>query len=150
MYLFQILQGEFDPEKSSADELRPLVTAVVNSNPESKTSLLMKDKMNKVNTLSAETQSLYDERLKSLELALDAGEKFWTGLDEIKQILKDVQEHIDSEEPPAAELDVLEEQMNDHQVKYLFLYARVRYKHLPVASACSHRCVELNFGQCCC
>lgn len=150
MYLFQVLQGEFDPEKSSADELRPLVTAVVNSSPESKTSLLMKDKMNKVNALSAETQSFYDERLKSLELALDAGEKFWTGLDEIKQILKDVQEHIDSEEPPAAELDVLEEQMNDHQVKYLFLHARVRCKHLPVASACSHRCVELNFGQCCC
>lgn len=150
LYLFQALQGEFDPEKSSADELRPLVTAVVNSNPESKTSLLMKDKMNKVNALSAETQSLYDERLKSLELALDAGEKFWTGLDEIKQILKDVQEHIDSEEPPAAELDVLEEQMNDHQVKYLFLHARVRCKHLPFASACSHCCVELNFGQCCC
>lgn len=153
MYLFQALQSEFDPEKSSVDELRPLVTAVVNSNPESKTSLLMKDKMNKVNALSAETQSLYDERLKSLELALDAGEKFWTGLDEIKQILKDVQEHIDSEESPAAELDVLEEQMNDHQVRNLFLkclHAFVRCKHLPFGSDCSHRCVGPNFSQCCC
>ena len=102
------------------EELRPLVTAVVQSNPESKTSLLMKDKMSKVNTLAADTQNLYDERLKALEMALDAGDKFWTGLDEIKQILKEVQEHLDSEEPPAADLDVLEEQMQDHQVRIFF------------------------------
>ena len=100
-------------------ELKPLVTAVVNASPDSKTSLLMKDKMSKVTTVAGDTQSLYDERLKALELALDAGDKFWRGLDEIKHILKDVQEHLDSEEPPAAELDVLEEQMHDHQVRTL-------------------------------
>lgn len=94
------------------------MTAVVNTSPDSKTSLLMKDKMSKVNTVASETQSLYDERLEALELALDAGDKFWTGLGEIKHNLKDVQEHMDSEEPPAAELDVLEEQMHDHQVRF--------------------------------
>lgn len=116
-FLFKGLQSEFDPEKELFEELRPLVAALVNANPDSKTSLLMKDKMNKVSTLAADTQTLYDERLKALELALDAGEKFWTGLDEIKHILKDVQDHLDSEEPPAADLEVLEEQIHDHQVR---------------------------------
>ena len=110
------LQSEFDPEKELVEEVRPLVTAVVNANPDSKTSLLMKDKMNKVSSLAADTQTLYDDRLKALELSLDAGDKFWTGLDEIKHILKDVQDHLDSEEPPAADMDVLEEQIHDHQV----------------------------------
>ena len=118
LYLFlKGLQSDFDPEKELVEEVRPLVTALVNVNPDSKTSLLMKDKMNKVSTLAADTQTSYDERLKALELALDAGEKFWTGLDEIKQILKDVQDHLDSEELPAADLEVLEEQIHDHQVR---------------------------------
>lgn len=117
-YLFlKGLQSEFDPEKELVEEVRPLVTALVNVNPDTKTSLLMKDKMSKVSTLAADTQTLYDERLKALELALDAGEKFWTGLDEIKNILKDVQDHLDSEELPAADLEVLEEQIHDHQVR---------------------------------
>ena len=89
----------------------------MNANPASKTSLLIKDKMSRISGLAVDTQSLYDERRKSLELALDAGDKFWTGVNGIKHILKDVQEHLDSEEPPAAELDVLEEQMLDHQVR---------------------------------
>lgn len=118
LYLFlKGLQSEFDPEKELVEEVRPLVTALVNVNPDTKTSLLMKDKMSKVSTLAADTQTLYDERLKALELALDAGEKFWTGLDEIKNILKDVQDHLDSEELPAADLEVLEEQIHDHQVR---------------------------------
>lgn len=106
------------------EEIRPLATAVVNANPDSKTSLLMKDKMNKVSTLASDTQTMYDDRLKSLELTLDAGDKIWTGLDEIKHILKDVQDHQDSEEPPAAELEVLEEQIHDHQVgiSYFLLF----------------------------
>ena len=89
----------------------------MNANPASKTSLLIKDKMSRISGLAVDTQSLYDERRKSLELALDAGDKFWTGVNGIKHILKDVQEHLDSEEPPAAELDLLEEQMLDHQVR---------------------------------
>ena len=118
MHLFlKGLQSEFDPEKELVEEVRPLVTALVNVNPDSKTSLLMKDKMSKVSTLSGDTQTLYDDRLKSLGLALDAGEKFWTGLDEIKHILKEVQDHLDSEEPPAADLEVLEEQIHDHLVR---------------------------------
>ena len=79
----------------------------------------MKDKMSKVSTLASDTQTLYDERLKALEQAHDAGDKFWSGLDEIKHILKDVQDHLDSEEPPAADLEVLEEQIHDHQVRIL-------------------------------
>lgn len=90
---------------------------IVNANPASKTSVLIKDKMSRISGLAVDTQSLYDERRKSLELALDAGDKFWTGVNGIKHILKDVQEHLDSEEPPAAELDLLEEQMLDHQVR---------------------------------
>lgn len=74
--------------------------------------------MSRISGLAVDTQSLYDERRKSLELALDAGDKFWTGVNGIKHILKDVQEHLDSEEPPAAELDLLEEQMLDHQVRW--------------------------------
>jgi len=134
--LFQGLQSEFDPEKELIDELKPLVTAAVNANPDSKTSLLMKDKMSKVNTLAADTQSLYDERLKALELALDAGDKFWTGLDEIKHILKDVQDHLDSEEPPAVELDVLEEQMHDHQVRTLAQLFNLRTQSLNFTPDC--------------
>lgn len=118
------------------DELKPLVTAAVNANPDSKTSLLMKDKMSKVSTLAADTQNLYDERLKALELALDAGDKFWTGLDEIKHILKDVQDHLDSEESPAVELDVLEEQMHDHQVRTLALLFNLRTQLLHFTPDC--------------
>lgn len=125
---FKGLQSEFDPEKELVEELRPLVTALVTVNPDSKTSLLMKDKMSKVSTLATDTQTLYDERLKSLELALDAGDKFWSGLDEIKHILKDVQDHLDSEEPPAADLEVLEEQIHDHQVRNLS--CTIRYSDL--------------------
>ena len=76
--------------------------------------------MNKVNMLTTELQLLYDDRLKALNLALDAGEKFWTGLDELKHVLKEVQEHLDNEEPPAVDQEVLEEQIHDHQVTNWF------------------------------
>ena len=136
---FKGLQTEFDPEKDQVAEVRPLVTALVNANPDPKTSLLMKDKMSKVSTLAADTQTLYDDRLKALEQALDAGDKFWTGLDEIKHILKDVQDHLDSEEPPAADLEVLEEQIHDHQVRNLS--CPIRYSDRFYSTIChdSHR-----------
>ena len=117
LFFLFILQNEFDPEKDSIEEIEPLLKVIVNANPASKTSLLIKDKMSKISGLATDTQSLYDERRKALELVLDAGDTFWTGVNGIKHILKDVQEHLDSEEPPAAELEVLEDQMLDHQVR---------------------------------
>lgn len=112
----QALQDEFEPEKESVEELKAAVEALVAARPDSKTSLLIKDKMNKVSGLSADVQNGYDDRLQALEKALEAGQIFWSGLDELKHILKDVQDHIDNEEPPAADLDDVAEQRAESQV----------------------------------
>ena len=89
---------------------------IVAHNPDSKTSQLIKDKLNKVTSLAGELQDQYDEREKAIEKSLEASEKFWPGLEDLKHILKDVQENLDAEDPPAADLEVLKEQKSEHEV----------------------------------
>lgn len=70
--------------------------------------------------MAGELQDQYDEREEALKKSLEASEKFWPGLDELKHILKDVQDTLDSEELPAAELEPLKEQKSEHEVSHLF------------------------------
>lgn len=116
MFLLKALETEFQPEKASVDDTKSAVEAIVALSPDSKTSQLLKDRLNKVTTLAGEIQDLYDEREKALENSLVASEKFWPGLDELKHILKDVQDSLDNEDLPAAELEVLTEQKTEHEV----------------------------------
>lgn len=76
----------------------------------------MNGKAEKLSALMAEVQDLYDQRMEAVEKAEQAADKFWRGLEELKRILKDVQDRLDTEEQPAAELEVMEEQKQDHQV----------------------------------
>ena len=113
----QALQEEFDPEKESVAELKAAVEQVVAACPDSKTAVLMKGKADKLSSLTAEVQELYDQRMEALEKADQAAEKFWLGVEELKRILKDVQDRLDTEEPPAAEIEIMEEQKQEHQVR---------------------------------
>lgn len=114
--LCQGIQLDFKPDKEAINEAKVTVEGIIAHNPDSKTSQLIKDKLNKVTTLAEELQDQYDEREKALDKSLEASEKFWPGLEELKHILKDVQDTLDGEELPAAELEPLNEQKSEHEV----------------------------------
>lgn len=108
---------DFNPDKEAVDEAKVAVEGIIAHNPDSKTSQLIKDKLNKVAKLAVDLQHQYDEREKALEKSLEASEKFWPGLEELKHILKDVQDTLDAEELPAAEIEALNEQKAEHEVR---------------------------------
>ena len=98
------------------EDLSKAVEALVAARPDAKTSQLIKDKMSKVSALCADVQTGYDDRLKALEKALEAGQVFWSGLEELKHILKEIQEHMDIQEPPALDPEDMAEQKAESQV----------------------------------
>ncbi|EDO37706.1 predicted protein [Nematostella vectensis] len=57
---------------------------------------------------------LYDERQKALDRSLNAAEVFWPVLLELKAALKDVQDRMELEDLPSADLEALAEQQADH------------------------------------
>ena len=115
----QALQEEFDLEKNLMLETKTAVDQLVAACPESKSAALMNSKAEKLSALVNEVQDLYSQRLEALEKAEQAAEKFWVGSEELKRILKDVQDRLETEELPAAELEIMEEQKQEHMVKSL-------------------------------
>lgn len=94
------------------------VNIAVNANPGSATTELMTEKMTRVKTLYVEVEAMSSDRNLALESVLDACEKFWEGVEQLRLSLRDVQEHLDTHDPPAAEFHQIEEQIHDHEVSY--------------------------------
>ena len=75
----------------------------------------IKKKLDSLNTLWDHLQSATNDRGKSLDEALAISEKFWTELQSVMKALKELQETLSSQEPPAIEPSAIMEQQKELQ-----------------------------------
>lgn len=70
----------------------------------------IRNKLDKLNKLWGEVQKATNDRGKTLDNTLDIAEKFWKQLEEVMQTLKDLQDTLQSQEPPAVEPSAIKQQ----------------------------------------
>lgn len=66
--------------------------------------------MNKLNDLWKSIQDATNKRGQSLEDALDVAEKFWDELNGVMKALTELQDSLNSQEPPAVEPSAIRQQ----------------------------------------
>lgn len=98
------------------DETDAQVNIAVKANPGTNTAELMTEKMARVKGLYIEIEALCGERHLALENVLEACDKFWDGVEQLRISLGSVKRHLDTHDPPAAELHHIEEQIHEHEV----------------------------------
>ena len=98
------------------DETDVQVDIAVKASPGTNTAELMTEKMARVKVLYIEIEALSRERHLALENVLEACDKFWDGVEQLKISLGGVKRHLDTHDPPAAELHHIEEQIHEHEV----------------------------------
>lgn len=98
------------------DETDVQVDIAVKTNPGTNTAELMTEKMSRVKGLYVEIEALTNDRHLALESVLEECDKFWDGVEQLRISLRDVQGHLDTHDPPAAELHYVEEQIHEHEV----------------------------------
>lgn len=112
----QELSNNIKQDQVLVDEVNAQVDVAVKANPGSSTTELMVEKMARVKSLYVEVEAMSGDRHLALGSVLEACEKFWEGVEQLRVSLRDVQEHLDTHDPPAAELHQIEEQLHDHEV----------------------------------
>ncbi len=98
------------------DETDAQVNIAVKANPGTSTAELMTEKMARVKGLYVEVEALCSDRHLALDSVLEACDKFWDGVEQLRISLKVVRGHLDAHDPPAAELHQIEEQIHEHEV----------------------------------
>jgi hypothetical protein len=98
------------------DETDTQVNIAVTANPGTSTAELMTEKMTRVKGLYIEIEALSSDRHLALDSVLEACDKFWDGVEQLRISLKVVQGHLDTHDPPATELHHIEEQVHEHEV----------------------------------
>ena len=73
----------------------------------------IRKKLDSLNTLWDHLQSATNDRGKSLDEALAISEKFWSELQGVMKALKDLQETLTNQEPPAIEPSAIKEQQKE-------------------------------------
>jgi len=90
------------------------VNNILETDPTSPASKALKDRQRKLNNNWGFITNGTKERRNSLEETKDAAEKFWPGLDKIKNTLLDVQTKLDDEGEPGINPESIDEMMKDH------------------------------------
>jgi hypothetical protein len=70
----------------------------------------IKRKLDRLNSLWNEVQKATNDRGKSLEDALVVAERFWDELHSVMATLRDLQDSLSSQEPPAVEPSAIQQQ----------------------------------------
>lgn len=70
----------------------------------------MKRKLEKLNNLWNDVQKATSDRGRSLEEALALAEKFWSELQAVMSTLRDLQDSLNSQEPPAVQPEAIHQQ----------------------------------------
>lgn len=79
----------------------------------------IKKKLDKLNQLWADVQKATSKRGASLEDTLGAAEKFWRQLQQVMETLKDLEETLTSQEPPAAQpQDIQKQQVALQEIRH--------------------------------
>lgn len=70
----------------------------------------IKQKLERLNSLWNEVQKATSDRGKTLDGTLSVAERFWNQLQAVMQTLKDLQDTLNSQEPPAVEPSAIRQQ----------------------------------------
>lgn len=81
-------------------------------------NLDIKQKLDKLNQLWDNIQKLARNRGRSLEDALAAAERFWDELTMVMKALKELQDSLNAQEPPAVEPTAIQHQQDALQVSF--------------------------------
>ena len=103
-------------DKDLVDETNAQVDIAVKTNPGTSTAELMTEKMARIKGLYNENETLCNDRRQALDDVLEACDKFWEGVEQLRMSLKAVQAHLNSNDSPAAELHHIEEQIHENEV----------------------------------
>ena len=103
-------------DKDLVDETGAQVDIAVKANPGTSTAELMTEKMARVKGLYNEIEILCTDRHQALDDVLEACDKFWEGVEQLRISLKAVQGHLNANDPPAAEPHHIEEQVHENEV----------------------------------
>lgn len=76
----------------------------------------MKAKVANLTRMYNEVKSATEQRNAALQTTLNVSEDFWTGLDDVKDKLHDVQDTLDMELKPALDADSIKRQQEELQV----------------------------------
>uniref|UniRef100_A0A7M5V1J7 Uncharacterized protein n=1 Tax=Clytia hemisphaerica TaxID=252671 RepID=A0A7M5V1J7_9CNID len=91
------------------------VDEVLKTDPTSPASKALKDKQRKLNNNWTFITNGTRERRNSLEETKEAAEKFWPGLEKIKDTLLDVQTKLDDEGEPGLNPESVDEMLKEHE-----------------------------------
>ena len=91
------------------------VDEILKTDPTSPASKALKDRQRKLNNNWTFINDGTRERRNSLEETKDAAEKFWPGLDQIKDTLLEAQTKMEDEGEPALNPDSIDQMLEDHE-----------------------------------
>jgi dystonin len=106
------LIGDLDKRKEAYAAVQRAADDVINKAPNRSDPAIkeIKRKLDKLKNLWDDVQKATTQRGHSLEDALDAAQKFWKELHAIMATLKDLEDSLVSQEPPAVEPKAIQEQ----------------------------------------
>ena len=110
-------QGQFEVSElyDTVDKLDVAVVEISKKDPDSQTSKTIAGKMKKLKSTVSFVKDANDTRSKSLTDGLVACQKFWPGLEKLKETLMDVQHKIESQGEPHFEPVAVEELQREHE-----------------------------------
>ena len=99
----------------TVDKLDGAVDDISKKDPDSQTSKTITGKMKKLKSTVSFVKDANETRTKTLSDGLEACQKFWPGLEKLKETLMDVQHKIESQGEPHLEPEAVEELQHEHE-----------------------------------
>uniref|UniRef100_A0A8D8X998 Dystonin n=1 Tax=Cacopsylla melanoneura TaxID=428564 RepID=A0A8D8X998_9HEMI len=103
---------DLDKREEAFQAVKKAANDVINKAPNSSDPAVrdIKKKLERLNGLWNEVQKATNDRGRSLEEALALAEKFWKELQSVMATLRDLQDNLNSQEPPAVEPKAIQQQ----------------------------------------
>ena len=116
--LLQETEKEIESFEEPIEKANKAFEIILKEDPDSLLSTAMKEKLRKLNNTMKFVKNAAKERRDSLEESLDACRKFWPGLEQLRDTLRDVQGRMDEvQDEPRAEPTAIEEHQREHEVR---------------------------------
>ena len=108
-------QFEISEQYDTIDKLDSAVEDISKKDPDSQTSKAITGKMKKLKNTLAFVKDANEARANALTDGLNACQKFWPGLEKLKETLMDVQHKIESQGEPHLEPESIEVLQHEHE-----------------------------------
>ena len=110
-------QSQFEVSElfDTVDKLDSAVEEIAKEDPDSQTSKAIAGKLKKLKSTVAFVKEANETRADALHDGMEACQKFWPGLEKLKETLMDVQHKMESQGEPHFDPEAVEELQRDHE-----------------------------------